>query len=121
MHRRARARSYLRAAADLCKEHNVLLVADEVQTGLGRTGARVPQPLQHHLLPQCNSGASSPAAGALVACDHERVRPDILLLGKALSGGMYPVSAVLADDEARHRRRRHAGTRVRSGGAGARR
>jgi len=52
----------------------VLLVADEVQTGLGRTGR-------------------------MLACDHEGVRPDVLILGKALSGGMYPVSAVLADDE----------------------
>ena len=65
---------YLKKAADLCKKYNVLFVADEVQTGLGRTGK-------------------------LLACDHENVRPDILVLGKALSGGVYPVSCVLADDE----------------------
>jgi ornithine--oxo-acid transaminase len=65
---------YLKAASDLCKKKNVLFIADEVQTGLCRTGK-------------------------LLACDHEGVRPDILILGKALSGGMYPVSAVLADDE----------------------
>ena len=65
---------YLKKAFDLCKSHNVLFVADEVQTGLGRTGK-------------------------LLACDHENVRPDILILGKALSGGVYPVSCVLADDE----------------------
>ena len=65
---------YLKKAADLCKKYNVLFVADEVQTGLGRTGK-------------------------LLACDHENVRPDILILGKALSGGVYPVSCVLADDE----------------------
>ncbi len=64
---------YLKAAAKLCKEKNVLFIADEVQTGLARTGK-------------------------MLACDHEGVRPDILILGKALSGGMYPVSAVLADD-----------------------
>jgi ornithine--oxo-acid transaminase len=65
---------YLKKAAELCKKYNVLFVADEVQTGLGRTGK-------------------------LLACDHENVRPDILVLGKALSGGVYPVSCVLADDE----------------------
>jgi ornithine--oxo-acid transaminase len=65
---------FLSAAYDLCKEKNVLFIADEVQTGLARTGK-------------------------MLACDHENVRPDILILGKALSGGMYPVSAVLADDE----------------------
>ena len=65
---------YLKAAADLCKEKNVLFIADEVQTGLARTGK-------------------------LLACEHEGVRPDVLILGKALSGGMYPVSAVLADDD----------------------
>jgi ornithine--oxo-acid transaminase len=65
---------YLKAAYDLCKKNNVLFIADEVQTGIGRTGK-------------------------LLACDHEGVRPDILILGKALSGGFYPVSAVLADDE----------------------
>jgi ornithine--oxo-acid transaminase len=65
---------YLKAAYDMCKEKNVLFIADEVQTGLARTGK-------------------------MLACDHEGVRPDILILGKALSGGMYPVSAVLADDD----------------------
>jgi ornithine--oxo-acid transaminase len=63
---------YLKQAADICAKHNVLFVADEIQTGLGRTGA-------------------------LLACDHEGVRPDMITLGKALSGGYYPVSAVLAD------------------------
>ncbi len=65
---------YLKKAYDLCRNHNVLFIADEVQTGIGRTGK-------------------------LLACDHECVRPDILILGKALSGGIMPVSAVLADDE----------------------
>lgn len=65
---------YLQKVSALCKKYNVLFVADEVQTGLGRTGK-------------------------LLACDHENVRPDILVLGKALSGGVYPVSCVLADDE----------------------
>src|SRR6056297_1010290 len=65
---------YLKKAYDLCKANNVLFIADEVQTGLARTGK-------------------------LLACDHEEVRPDILILGKALSGGVYPVSAVLADDD----------------------
>jgi len=65
---------YLKKAYDLCKSKNVLFIADEVQTGIGRTGK-------------------------LLACDHEGVRPDILILGKALSGGVYPVSAVLADNE----------------------
>lgn len=65
---------YLANAAALCKEANVLFIADEIQTGLARTGK-------------------------MLACDHEGVRPDILLLGKALSGGTMPVSAVLADDE----------------------
>lgn len=65
---------YLKKAAELCKRHNVLFVADEVQTGLARTGK-------------------------MLASDHEGVRPDILVLGKALSGGIYPVSCVLADDE----------------------
>ena len=64
---------YLKNASELCKKHNVLLVADEVQTGIARTGK-------------------------LIACHHENVQPDILVLGKALSGGMYPVSAVLAND-----------------------
>lgn len=65
---------YLRGAYDLCKSANVLFMGDEIQTGLARTGK-------------------------MLACDHENVRPDILILGKALSGGMMPVSAVLADDE----------------------
>ncbi len=65
---------YLKKAAELCKNNNVLFVADEVQTGLARTGK-------------------------MLACDHENVRPDILVLGKAVSGGLYPVSCVLADDE----------------------
>ena len=65
---------YLKKAYDMCHEKNVLFIADEVQTGIARTGK-------------------------LLACDHEGVRPDILILGKALSGGAYPVSAVLADDE----------------------
>ncbi len=65
---------YLKKAAELCKKYNVLFVADEVQTGLGRTGK-------------------------LLACEHENVRPDILILGKALSGGVYPVSCVLADND----------------------
>lgn len=65
---------YLKKAYDLCKSKNVLFIADEVQTGLCRTGK-------------------------MLACDHEGVRPDILVLGKALSGGAMPVSAVLADDE----------------------
>ncbi|MGZ3702276.1 MAG: ornithine--oxo-acid transaminase, partial [Bdellovibrionota bacterium] len=65
---------YLKSVRELCTKHKVLMIADEVQTGLGRTGK-------------------------LLACDHEGVRPDILILGKALSGGVLPVSAVLADDE----------------------
>ena len=65
---------YLRACYDLCHQHNVLFIADEIQTGIGRTGK-------------------------LLACDYEGIRPDILILGKALSGGVSPVSAVLADDE----------------------
>ncbi len=64
---------YLKKSYDLCKSRNVLFIADEVQTGIARTGK-------------------------LLACDHENVRPDILILGKALSGGVLPVSAVLADD-----------------------
>lgn len=65
---------YLAKAKQLCEDANVLFIADEIQTGLARTGK-------------------------MLACDHENVRPDILLLGKALSGGMLPVSAVLCDDE----------------------
>lgn len=65
---------YLAQAKQLCQDADVLFIADEIQTGLARTGK-------------------------MLACDHENVRPDILLLGKALSGGMIPVSAVLADDE----------------------
>jgi ornithine aminotransferase len=65
---------FLKKAFELCKKHNVLFAADEVQTGLARTGK-------------------------MLACDHEDVRPDILILGKAISGGMLPVSCVLADDE----------------------
>jgi ornithine--oxo-acid transaminase len=65
---------YLRKAFDLCREHRVLFIADEVQTGLCRTGK-------------------------MLACDHEGVKPDILILGKALSGGVIPVAAVLCRDE----------------------
>ena len=65
---------YLAKCSDLCKKANALFIADEIQTGLGRTGKRL-------------------------CCDHENVRPDILILGKALAGGAMPVSAVLADDE----------------------
>jgi len=65
---------YYTGIRNLCTKHNVLMVADEIQTGLCRTGK-------------------------LLACDHENVRPDIIILGKALSGGVLPVSAVLADDE----------------------
>ncbi|XP_048746938.1 ornithine aminotransferase, mitochondrial-like [Ostrea edulis] len=65
---------YLRKVRELCTKYNVLWIADEVQTGLCRTGK-------------------------MLAVDHENVKPDILILGKALSGGIYPVSAVLADDE----------------------
>lgn len=65
--------NYLKKAYDLCKSHNVLFIADEVQTGIARTGK-------------------------LLAVDHEGVRPDILILGKAISGGAMPISAVLADD-----------------------
>ena len=65
---------YLTAARQYCQDANVLFIADEIQTGLARTGR-------------------------MLACDHEGVRPDILILGKALSGGVLPVSAVLADDE----------------------
>jgi ornithine--oxo-acid transaminase len=65
---------YLKGVRELCDEYNVLFIADEIQTGLCRSGK-------------------------MLACDHENVRPDILILGKALSGGVLPVSAVLADDE----------------------
>jgi ornithine--oxo-acid transaminase len=65
---------FLKAARELCDQYNVLFIADEIQTGIARTGR-------------------------LLACDHEEVKPDILILGKALSGGMYPVSCVLANDE----------------------
>ncbi len=66
-------KGYLKECYKICRKHNVLLIDDEIQTGLGRTGA-------------------------LFACDHEKVRPDIIIVGKALSGGCYPVSAVLCDD-----------------------
>jgi len=65
---------YISKAAKMCKDKNVLFIADEVQTGIARTGK-------------------------LLACDHEQVRADILILGKAISGGAMPVSAVLADDD----------------------
>ena len=65
---------YLTKAKELCEKHNVLFIADEVQTGVARTGQ-------------------------LLAVQHENVKPDVLILGKALSGGVYPVSAVLANDE----------------------
>lgn len=65
---------YLKKAFDLCRSNDVLFIADEVQTGIARTGK-------------------------MLACDHENIRPDILILGKALSGGAMPVSAVLADDD----------------------
>lgn len=65
---------YLKKTFDLCKENNVLYIADEIQTGIARTGK-------------------------MLACDHEKVRPDVVILGKAISGGMYPVSAVLADND----------------------
>ncbi len=65
---------YLKKAKELCKKHNVLFIADEIQSGIARTGK-------------------------LLAVDHENVKPDMVTLGKALSGGLYPVSAVLANDE----------------------
>jgi len=65
---------YLKKASEICKKNNVLFIADEVQSGLARTGE-------------------------MLACDHENVRPDILILGKAISGGVFPVSCVLADDD----------------------
>ena len=64
---------YLNRAAEICREHNILFLADEIQTGLGRTGR-------------------------LFASEHEGVRPDVMIVGKALSGGFYPVSAVLSDE-----------------------
>lgn len=64
---------YLKGAKELCEEYNVLFIGDEIQTGIARTGQ-------------------------LLACDHEDIKPDILILGKALSGGVYPVSAVLANN-----------------------
>lgn len=67
-------KGYLVKVAEICKKHNVLFIADEVQTGLGRTGK-------------------------MLCSNYEEVRPDIVTLGKALSGGMMPISAVLADDE----------------------
>ena len=63
---------YLKKVSEICKKNNVLFIADEIQTGLGRTGK-------------------------LFACDYEDVRPDIMIIGKALAGGFYPVSAILAD------------------------
>ncbi|MCL2728352.1 MAG: ornithine--oxo-acid transaminase [Bacteroidales bacterium] len=65
---------YLKRCAELCKKHNILFIADEIQTGIARTGK-------------------------MLCCDHEGIRPDIVLLGKALSGGVLPVSVVLADDD----------------------
>ena len=65
---------YLKACEELCKQHNVLFIADEIQTGIARTGK-------------------------MLAIDHENIDADVLILGKAVSGGAYPVSAVLADDE----------------------
>lgn len=65
---------YLKQCKEICEKNNILFMADEIQTGIGCTGK-------------------------MLACDHEQVRPDILILGKALSGGTIPVSAVLADDE----------------------
>lgn len=65
---------YLKACKHLCEQHNILFIADEVQTGIARTGK-------------------------LLCCDHEGIRPDIVILGKAISGGVLPVSAVLADNE----------------------
>lgn len=65
---------YLKRVSQICKQNNILFIADEIQTGLGRTGK-------------------------LFACDHEGVRPDIMIIGKALGGGFFPVSAILADRE----------------------
>ena len=66
--------NYLLDAYNICKENNVLFIADEVQTGIARTGE-------------------------LLCCDHHGFKPDILILGKALSGGIFPVSAILSSDE----------------------
>jgi ornithine--oxo-acid transaminase len=66
-------KEYLKKVSDICKKNNVLFIADEIQTGLGRTGR-------------------------LFACDYEGVRPDIIIIGKALGGGFYPISAILADE-----------------------
>ena len=68
---------FLKRAKELCEQHNVLFIADEVQTGIARTGR-------------------------LLAVEHEEVKPDMLILGKAISGGVYPVSAVLANDDVMH-------------------
>ena len=68
------AKDISNAAEALCRKHNVLLMMDEIQTGIARTGK-------------------------MLASDYENVRPDLLILGKALSGGVFPVSLVLADDE----------------------
>ena len=65
---------FLSSVYNLCKQHNVLFIADEIQTGIARTGK-------------------------LIACDYESIKPDILILGKALSGGVFPVSDVLADND----------------------
>jgi ornithine--oxo-acid transaminase len=65
---------YIKGVRELCTKYNVLMIADEIQTGLARTGQ-------------------------MLACDHENVKPDILVLGKALSGGTMPISAVLCNDE----------------------
>lgn len=65
---------YLKRVSEICRKNNVLFIADEIQSGLGRTGK-------------------------LLACDHENVRPDLVILGKALSGGFYPVSVVLGDEK----------------------
>lgn len=81
---------YLRKAADLCRKHNVLFIADEIQTGVARTGS---------LLAVCGSCSCE---GHCERQANTYVRPDILILGKALSGGAYPVSAVLADNEVMH-------------------
>ena len=76
---------YLAKAAQICKDNNVLFIADEIQTGIARTGK---------LLATCGNCTCE------VSCQHKpEVRPDILILGKALSGGVFPVSAVFADDD----------------------